>query len=83
MSSEAMIHLAQTVRLSCTETNTVSKRTETSFHLTLVTKEYHPVHPKTISEPMVRLAQTVHISCTETNTISKRTKRRFYMTHVT
>jgi hypothetical protein len=35
--SEAMVHLAQTVRLSCTETNTVSKPTETSFHLTLVT----------------------------------------------
>jgi hypothetical protein len=41
-----MVHLAQTMQLSCTETNTVSKRTEMSFHLSLVTQEYHPVHPK-------------------------------------
>jgi hypothetical protein len=46
MISEAMVHLAQTVHLSCSETNTVSKRTEMSFHLSLVTQEYHPVHPK-------------------------------------
>jgi hypothetical protein len=44
--SEAMVQLAQTVHLSCTETNTVFKRTETSFHLSLVTQEYHPVHAK-------------------------------------
>jgi hypothetical protein len=35
--SEAMVYLAQSVHLSCTETNIVSKRTETSFHLSLVT----------------------------------------------
>jgi hypothetical protein len=46
MISEAMVHLTQTVQLSCTETNTVSKRTETSFHLSLVTHEYLPVHLK-------------------------------------
>jgi hypothetical protein len=46
MISEALAHLVQTVHLSWTETNTVSKRTETSFHLSLVTQEYHPVHPK-------------------------------------
>jgi hypothetical protein len=33
---EAMVYLVQTVHLSCTETNTVSKRTETSLHLSLV-----------------------------------------------
>jgi hypothetical protein len=44
--SEAMVHLAQTVHLSCTETNTVSKRTETSFHLSLVTHKYLQVHLK-------------------------------------
>jgi hypothetical protein len=43
---EALVHLVQTVHLPCTETNTVSKRTETSFHLCLITQEYHPVHPK-------------------------------------
>jgi hypothetical protein len=41
-----MIHLVQTMHLSCIETNTVSKPTETSFHLSLVTQEYHPVHLK-------------------------------------
>jgi hypothetical protein len=41
-----MAHLAQTVHLSCSETNSISKRIETSFHLTLVTQEYHPVYPK-------------------------------------
>jgi hypothetical protein len=44
MISEAMVHLVQTVHLSCTKTNTVSKRTEMSFHLSLVTQEYLPVH---------------------------------------
>jgi hypothetical protein len=39
-----MVHMAQTVHLSCTKTNTVSKRTETSFHLSLITQEYLPVH---------------------------------------
>jgi hypothetical protein len=32
--SELMVHLAQTVHLSCTDTNTVSKRTETRLHRT-------------------------------------------------
>jgi hypothetical protein len=41
-----MVRLVQTANLSCTETNTVSKRTKMSFHLSLVTQEYHPLHPK-------------------------------------
>jgi hypothetical protein len=43
---DAMVQLPQTVHLSSTKTNTVSKRTETCFHLSLVTQEYHLVHPK-------------------------------------
>jgi hypothetical protein len=66
-----MVHLTQSVHVSCTETNTVSKWIEMSFHLRLVSQKYHLVHPKQFSEPMVCLAQTVHLSCTETNTISK------------
>jgi hypothetical protein len=46
MISEAMVYLWQTVHLSCTETNTVSKHTEMSFHLSLVTHEYLPGHLK-------------------------------------
>jgi hypothetical protein len=38
--SAAMVQLAQTVHQSCTETNTISKHTETSFHLSLVTHKY-------------------------------------------
>ena len=35
--SDPTIHLVQTVHLSCTDTNTVSKRSKTRFHLTHVT----------------------------------------------
>jgi hypothetical protein len=37
MISEPMVRLAQTVHLSCTNTNTVSKWTEIRFHMTHVT----------------------------------------------
>jgi hypothetical protein len=37
MISEPTVRLAQTVHLSYTDTNTVSKRTEMRFHLTHVT----------------------------------------------
>jgi hypothetical protein len=35
--SEPMVHLAQAMHLSCTKTNTVSKRKEVRFHKTHVT----------------------------------------------
>jgi hypothetical protein len=35
--SEPMVRLTQTWHLSCTSTNTISKRTETRFHMTHVT----------------------------------------------
>jgi hypothetical protein len=41
-----MVCLVQTVHLSCTNTNTVSKRTKTRFHITHVTYEFHQVRPK-------------------------------------
>ena len=34
---EPIVHVAQTVHLSCTDTNSVSKWTETRFHNTHVT----------------------------------------------
>jgi hypothetical protein len=37
MISEAMVRLVQTVDLSCTETNTIYKWTETRFYMTRVT----------------------------------------------
>jgi hypothetical protein len=40
MISEPMTCLAQIVHLSCTDINIISKRTETSFHMSHVTKEF-------------------------------------------
>jgi hypothetical protein len=37
MISETVVRLAETLHLSCTETNIISKWTETSFHLSLIT----------------------------------------------
>ena len=80
--SEPMVRLAQTVHLSCVETNTFSKLTKTCLHLTHVTYEFHRVRPKMTSEPIACSAQTVHLSCIETNTISKRTETSLPLTHV-
>jgi hypothetical protein len=46
MISEPVVRSAQTVHLSCVKISTLSKQTESSIHLSLVTKEYHPVCPK-------------------------------------
>jgi hypothetical protein len=44
--SEAMVYLVQTVHLSCTDTDNVSKRTEMRFHMTNVTEVFYRVCPK-------------------------------------
>jgi hypothetical protein len=44
--SMPMVCSVQTVHLSCTDTNTASKRTEKRFHMTHVTYEFHRVRPK-------------------------------------
>jgi hypothetical protein len=46
MIAEPMVQSAQTMHLSCVKISTVSKRTETSFHFSLITSECHRVHPK-------------------------------------
>ena len=71
---EPMVHLAQTVHLSCVEFNTISKRTETSLPLGT---------DKMISMPMVHSAQTMHVSFARINTISKHNKISFHSTDVT
>jgi hypothetical protein len=43
---EPTLCLAQTVYLSCTDTNTISKWTKTRFHMSHITLEFHRVHPK-------------------------------------
>jgi hypothetical protein len=59
MISMPMVCSLQTVHLSCTDTNTVSKWTKTRYHMTHITYEFHWVRPK-LFEPMVRSVQ----SCT-------------------
>jgi hypothetical protein len=44
--SKHMVRSAQTEHLSCDKISTILKRTESSFHLNLVTYEYPRVHPK-------------------------------------
>jgi hypothetical protein len=46
MISEPTVHLAQTVHLSCVKISTISKQTESIFHLSQATMEYHWVRPK-------------------------------------
>jgi hypothetical protein len=60
MISEPMVRLAQTVHLSCAKISTVSKWTETSLYLTLVTLEYHRERPKRLLSPWYVLRK----SCT-------------------
>jgi hypothetical protein len=43
---EPMVCLAQTMHLSCTDTNNNSKWTKTRFHMTHITLEFHRVCPK-------------------------------------
>ena len=64
----------QTLHLSCTNTNNISKWTERDS--TWPTSPRIPSGvSKSISEPMVCLAQTMHISYINTNTIYKQTER--------
>jgi hypothetical protein len=41
-----MVHSTQTMHLSCTEINSVSKQTEASFYLTHISEEFHRVRQK-------------------------------------
>jgi hypothetical protein len=44
MISTPMVCSVQTMHLSCTDTNTISKWTKTRFHTAHITYEYHRVH---------------------------------------
>jgi hypothetical protein len=44
--SSPMVRLVQTVHLSCTDTNTISKWIETRFDMSHVTEEFRRVRPK-------------------------------------
>jgi hypothetical protein len=64
-----MVRLRQTVHLSCIQISTISNWAESSFHLSLVTKEYHRVHIKRFlsrwyvrCKPCTYLAPTLTLS---------------------
>ena len=46
MISKPLVRLAQSIQLSCTNASTISKQTETRFHVTPVTMEFHRMRPK-------------------------------------
>ena len=81
--SKPMTRLMQTVKLSCTDTNTISKQKEVRFHMTHVTYEFHRVRPKRCLRLWSIRHKTVHISCVKISTISKRTKTSFHLSLVT
>jgi gamma-glutamylcysteine synthetase len=60
MISKPTVCLAQTMHLSCTDTNTISKWTKMRFHMTHITLEFHRVHPKWF----LRLCYVQHKPCT-------------------
>jgi hypothetical protein len=78
-----MVRSAQIVHLSCAEINTISKQTETSFHLTHITYEFEQVCPKWFCKPIACSTQTMHLSCVKIHTISKWIKMSFHLTHAT
>ena len=78
-----MVRLVQTVHLSCTDTNTISKQTETSFHKDQRHLDVTSGASKPISKPMVRSTQSVQIYCIDANTVSKQEEERFHIIHVT
>jgi hypothetical protein len=64
-----MVRLAQTAHLSCVKISTICKRTQTSFHLSLITLEYHRTRPKQFlslwyvrCKPSTYIAQTLTLS---------------------
>jgi hypothetical protein len=66
---EPMVRLAQTIHLSCIDKNTISKWTETRFHMTDVIEEFRRVCPKWFlslwyvwCKPCTYLASTLTLS---------------------
>jgi hypothetical protein len=83
MISEALVRLVQTVDLSCTDINTISKKDRNEILHDPRHLEVPSGASKTVSEAMVPLVQIVYLSCTEAKTISKWTKTSFHLSPVT
>jgi hypothetical protein len=68
---ELMEHSTQTAHLSCVKITTISKQTQTSFHLTLITKEYRRVRTKRfLSLLYVRRKPCTYIAPTQTQSLN-------------
>jgi hypothetical protein len=76
--SDPMVRLAQTVHLSCSDTNTISKRTKTRFHMRHINWSSIGFVQNDI-QAYGTLAQTVHLSCVKISTISKWNETSFHM----
>jgi hypothetical protein len=64
---EPVVHLAQTVHQSCTDTNTISRRTKTTFHMTHVTLAFHLLCPKLfLSLWYIRRKPHTYVALTQT-----------------
>jgi hypothetical protein len=75
--SKPMIRLAQTMQLSCTNTNDLSKQIKTRFHKTHVTLEFYRVRPKPFPslwhvqrKPCIYLASSLALSPNRPNRAS-------------
>jgi hypothetical protein len=78
-----MVHLEQTMHLFFVKISTISELTETSFHLSLLTYEYHRMRPKQIlSLWYVWRKPCSYLAPTLANTISNWPERRFHITHI-
>jgi hypothetical protein len=80
--SEPKVRLAQTVHLSCIDTNTLQTDRKEIPHDPRQLQVALGAS-KMIFEPMVRSAQTMHISCIKISTISKWTEMSFHLSLVT
>jgi hypothetical protein len=80
--SEPMVHSAQTLLLYCTDSNNVSKWTETRFHMP-THLEFPSGASKMIFNPMVRSTQNARVSCVKICIIPKQTETSFHLSPVT
>jgi hypothetical protein len=72
--------LMQTLRLSCNDTNTVSKWTKTRLHMT--PSRSSSGASKMICEPLLRSAQIKKLCCVKISTISKRNETSIHLSLV-
>ena len=79
MVSQTMVHQVQTVHLSCTKTNIVSKQTESEIPYGTRHQGVPSGASKLISKHMVCSMQIMHLPCIRISTISKLTEPSFHL----